>query len=215
MANGRGFFLVWSPQPAPERWIVSMPGRRGIVTDEFALWAPHLRGRNVGLVEVQWWLGKGDGVRDYLTPQEIYRELEQLLPSLGVKPGRVLLHGFSRGSANIYAVAALDGNAGQRYFTVFVANSGGVALDYPPTRAVENGDSGTLPYKNTLWITVCGERDPQPERDGCPGMRRAAAWLQQKGATIAMAIEDQKHGHGALHANPENAARVLDWYLQQ
>lgn len=28
-----------------------------------------------------------------------------------------------------------------------------------------------------------------------------------------MQIEDQSHGHGALHTNQENIKKVLDWYL--
>lgn len=93
-----------------------------------------------------------------------------------------------------------------------VANSGGVALDYPPTRDLVEGRYGTRPLAGTRWITVCGERDPHPDRDGCPGMRRTAGWLREQGAQIVAAIEDAEGGHGVLHRNPRHVARVLELF---
>lgn len=215
MENGRSFFLVWTPEGTkPEKWIVSMPGTHGVTPAEFAHWAPSLQGRTVGIVEVQWWLGQGDGNDSYLKPSEIYRELSKLLPRLGVKAGDAMLHGFSRGSANVYAVAALDHAKGGKFFSAVVANSGGAAMGYPPTRDVDQGKFGELPFEGQQWVTVCGFKDQEPERDGCPAMQRTAEWLKSKGARIAMAIEDPDHGHGSLHTNPANTKRLLDWYLQ-
>lgn len=213
MPDGRGFFLVWTPAGVtPSDWIVSMPGTHGLATDEFALWAPFLQGGKIGLVEVQWWLGTGDDTADYLAPQDIYRALDQTLPALGAKPGHVLLHGFSRGSSNVYAVAALDNARGHKYFRAVVANSGGMAEGYPPTRHIIDGDYGTRPFAGQKWVTVCGSRDPHPERDGCPAMRRTAAWLKEQGGEIAFQIEDAQAGHGALHTNPANARKLVAWF---
>ena len=118
-----------------------------------------------------------------------------------------------RGAANSYAVAAIDaGSSGRHYFSLTVASSGGVGLDYPPTRAILNGDYGRSPLQGTRWITAAGARDPNPDRDGVAGMRRAAAWLQEQGATVLAAIEDPIEGHGALQRNG-NARRVLDVFL--
>ena len=125
-----------------------------------------------------------------------------------------MLHGFSRGSANSYAVAALDaGRDGRHYFSLFVASSGGVALDFPPTRAIANGDYGPRPLQNTRWVTAAGGRDPHPDRDGIEGMRRTAAWLKEQGGTVVLAIEDAKEGHGALQRNG-NVKKVLDFYFK-
>ncbi|MBU6235709.1 MAG: hypothetical protein KGQ41_07675 [Alphaproteobacteria bacterium] len=214
MENGRGFFLIWKPEgETPSRWIVSLPGSNGLVSDELSLWGNALEGRHVGIVEVQWWMGTGDQIQDYMSPFEVYRELKSFLPRLGVKEGHAMLHGFSRGSANIYSIAAVDHVFGNKFFDVVVANSGGANLGYPPTRDIEIGRLGAQPYLGMRWVTVCGEKDPNPERDGCPAMRRTAEWIAKQGGTVVMAIEDAKHGHGALHTNIDNANKLLDWYL--
>ena len=121
-----------------------------------------------------------------------------------------MLHGFSRGSANAYAVMALDSGRGHQYFSFAVASSGGVALDYPPTRAILAGVFGLRPLLNTRWVTSAGARDPNPDRDGIPAMRRTAAWLKEQGATVLMTIEDPTEGHGALQRNSKNTKQLLD-----
>lgn len=192
-----------------------MPGTRGFATDDPALWAPHLQGRAVGLVSVQWWLGQGDDTASYYRSEQIYREVDLALQNLGARPGTVMLHGFSRGSANSYAVAALEAGRGKNYFALNVASSGGVGLDYPPTRAIITGAFGDHPLKGTRWITSSGGRDSQPDRAGIPGMRKAAAWLKEQGAAVVESIEDPGFGHGALMLNPRNASRVRDLFLNE
>lgn len=159
-------------------------------------------------------MGTGDATTSYYTPKQIYHEIDVALQRLGVKAGTVMLHGFSRGSANSYAVAALDAGKGRHYFSLAVASSGGVALDYPPTRAIMNGEYGNHPLKGTRWVTVAGARDPQPDRSGIAGMRSAAIWLKEQGAIVVDVIEDPDEGHGALQRNPKNAKRVLDLFLK-
>jgi len=212
------FFLVRRTTKTPQRWIVSLHGAghpaKGFATDDLATWAPHLKGRDIGLICLQWWLGTGDGSQDFLTPEQIYREVDRALQTLGVKPGEVMLHGFSRGAANTYAVAAIDAGMGKRYFSLVVASSGSVSLDYPPNRALLRGDYGDHPLKNTRWVTVAGASDLDPDRAGVAGMRSTGAWLKTQGAVLIEAIEDPSSGHGALHRNPKNAKRVLDLFLQ-
>ncbi|MFA6544285.1 MAG: hypothetical protein WCS99_07655 [Limisphaerales bacterium] len=213
-SDGQSFLVVWRAVPEPKRWIVSLHGTQGFATDDLALWHPHVKGREVGLVCVQWWLGAGDRTDAYYAPQQLYREIDLALQKLGVQPGTAMLHGFSRGSANSYAVAALDAGRGRRYFSLVVANSGGVGLDYPPTRAIGSGAFGRRPLQGTRWITVAGGRDPNPDRDGIPGMRRAAGWLKEQGAIVVEAIEDPQEGHGALTRSAKNARTVLDLFLK-
>lgn len=217
-SDGKSFLLVWKSSPAPKRWIVSLHGAgrpaRGFATDDLAVWHRHLTDRDVGIVCLQWWMGTGDGARDFYTPVETYREIDHALQSLGVAPGAAMLHGFSRGSANSYAVAALDAGKGRHYFSLAVASSGGFVPDYPPNRALLAGEYGEHPLKGTRWITVAGARDPNQDRDGIGGMKRAAAWLKEQGAVVVESIEDPDSGHGALHTNPKNSARVLDVFLK-
>ena len=110
-SDGQSFLTIWRATGAntPKHWIVSTHGREGLATDDLATWSAHLQGRDVGLVTLQWWLG-GDSERNsYYTPEQVYREIDRALQKLGVTPGTVMFHGFSRGSANSYAIAALDG----------------------------------------------------------------------------------------------------------
>lgn len=212
-SDGQSFLVVWKATKEPKHWIVSLHGSDGFATDDLAIWHPHLKGRDVGAMCVQWWLGSGDKGASYYTPEQIYREIGNALQKLGVEPGTAMLHGFSRGSANSYAVMALDAGRGRRYFSLALASSGGVSLDYPPTRAILDGAYGKSPLKGTRWVTSAGGRDPHPDRSGIPGMRRAAAWLREQGAIVLDAIEDPDQGHGALVLNAKNARRALDLFF--
>lgn len=213
--DGRSFFLIWEPQAVkgkPHKWIVSLHGSRGFATKDLEVWSTHLKDRNFGVISLQWWFGGGEKAEDYYAPDNIYREIDLLMRRLGIKPGDALLQGFSRGAANIYAIAALDRNKGQRYFSLYVANAGGASPDYPPTQAVYDGRFGDMPYKGSRWVTSCGARDPNPERDGCPAMRRTGEWLKKFGAKVVFALEDIYEGHGAFHRNPKNVSMVLNWF---
>lgn len=215
-SDGQSFVVAWrAPGTNPKRWIVSLPGSRGFATDDLAIWYPSLQDREVGLLSVQWWIGTDDSSRSYYAPLQIYREIDIALQKLGVPPGMAMLHGFSRGSANAYAVAAIDAGRGRRYFSLVVASSGGVASDFPPTRAILAGAFGERPLRGTRWVTAAGARDAEPERDGIPAMRRTAAWLEEQGATVIERIEDPKEGHGALQRNPANVRRALDIFMKQ
>lgn len=210
--DGKTFVSIWKSVDEPKKWIVSMPGRRGFATDDLAIWHPHLKGREVGIVSLQWWLGSGDMRTDYYSPEECYREISAALKVEGVTPGSVMFHGFSRGSANSFAVVALDAGKGSKYFSLAVASSGAVALDFPPTQSIMNGDYGKDPLKGTRWITAAGAKD-QP-RDGIEAMQRTAKWLKDQGATVLYSIEDMDLGHGALVLNPKNAKRALDSFFE-
>lgn len=217
-SDGQSFSLIWKSAPSPRRWIVSLHGAghpaKGFATDDLAIWHRHLAGREVGLVSLQWWMGTGSEAKDFYTPLDMYREIDLVLQHVQAQPGDVLLHGFSRGSANTYAVAAIDAGQGRHYFALIVANSGSVALDYPPNRDLLRGAYGQRPLRDTHWITVAGGKDPQPEQSGIPAMRRTASWLREQGATIDEAIEDPNGGHGALHLDPRNCRLVLDRFLR-
>jgi hypothetical protein len=214
-SDHQSFLVVWkAPGSSPKRWIVSLHGSRGFATDDLAIWYPSLKDRDVGLLSLQWWIGTDDSTGSYYAPLQIYREIDIALQRLGVRPGMAMLHGFSRGSANSYAVAAIDAGRGRRYFSLVVASSGGVATDFPPTRAILEGAFGDRPLRGTRWITVAGARDPEPERDGIPAMRRTSAWLEAQGATVIERIEDPREGHGALQRNAANARHALDIFIK-
>ncbi len=213
-SDGQSFFVMWKATAAnPKQWIVSLHGSRGSAMDDFAIWYPCLQDREVGFLGLQWWIGADDSPSSYYTPSQIYSEVSTALENLGVQSFAVMLHGFSRGSSNSYAVAAIDAGQGRHYFSLIVASSGGVSVDYPPTQAILDGEFGDRPLLNTRWVTAAGAYDSNPDRDGIPAMRRTADWLVEQGAVVIASIEDPNEGHGALQRNPANMQQVLDLFL--
>jgi hypothetical protein len=213
--DGRSFFLVWQPSPQPKGWVVSLHGHGSWAFDEVALWQPYLEGKDLGVIALQWWFGKGESMRDYYPPEPMYREIDLLLHRLKAKPGSMLAHGFSRGAANIYALAALDQASRNRFFALTLANAGGAAADFPFNEMVTRGGLGPKPFAGVKLATFCGGKDENPERDGCPAMRRAAGWVAGLGGELADAIEDGKAGHGGFHRTPAHVRRAVELFERE
>jgi len=210
--DGRSFALVWRPPGEPRGWIVTLHGTGSWAHDEIVLWQPFAQQGQLGIVALQWWLGGGQQMADYYSPPEMRREIERLLAQLGARPENTLLHGFSRGSANLYALVAMDGRTPRPLFRHVVANAGGMAADFPMNREIEAGRFGASPFAATRWWLYCGGGDPNPERDGCPAMRRSQQWLRDKGAQVELS-EDPGGDHGGFHRRGQNVERALDWFL--
>ncbi len=179
------------------------------------MWHKAAKEHGYGILAIQWWLGKGERFQDYLNPREIYNDIDETLKRLHAKPGSVLFHGFSRGSANSYAVAALDRQSGNDYFALVVANAGKPGLDFPPNVDIEKGKFGTDPLKGTHWVTFAGGKDKHPDRDGIEGMRAAAEWIKKYGGMVDKIIEDPESDHGGFHRNPKNMETALDVFRQR
>lgn len=212
--DGRSFYVFWRSRAEsttiPPPVIVTLHGHASWAFDEFYLWHPHASERGYAILALQWWFGKGEKLEDYYLPNEVYRTVAPLLDRLGLGRGRALLHGFSRGSANIYAVVAVDTWRQSRYFGLTIANAGKPGLDFPANVDIERGMYGPHPFEGTHWVTVCGMLDPNPGRDGCPGMDEAARWVSGLGGVIDLRIEDPAGDHGAFHRNPANVRAALD-----
>lgn len=213
-SDGKSFYVLWLPEGVspvnPPPMIVTIHGHDSWAFDEFYLWHQAAKQRGYGILAIQWWLGQGEKYQDYLIPQEIYRVIDEVLTREQVRPGTVLFHGFSRGSANSYAVAALDRTKGKKYFALIVANAGKASSDFPPNRDIEQGRLGQMPLQGTHWVTFAGGRDPNPERSGIYGMREAAGWIRKYGGVVDLAIEDESAGHGGFHQNPANMNSALE-----
>lgn len=208
----KSFFLLWLPEKSkhdPIPIIVSLHGHGSWVFDEFFLWHQFAKERGCGILALQWWLGKGERFQDYLSPHEIYRAVDDVFKAKFPK-SPALFHGFSRGSANSYAVAALDVDSGNRYFKLIIANSGKPSLDFPPNVQIEKGQFGDQPLRGTRWITYAGAHDTHPARDGFRGMREAKVWIEKYGGKVVLAIEDPEGDHGGFHRNPKNINKALD-----
>lgn len=210
----KSFYLLWFPKGTDPKHlppvIVTMHGHNGWAFEDFHVWHSFLKERGYGFLAIQWWLGQGESTQDYLKPQEIYRVIDQTFDELGVIPGRALLHGFSRGAANIYPVAVLDRNSHKNYFSLFIANAGKANSNYPPVREIEEGRFGQQPLEGSHWVTYGGGKDTNLDRDGINGMRQAGEWIKRFGGTVDLAIEDPDGDHGGFHRRVENTQKALD-----
>ena len=163
-SDGKSYYLLWLPEGSdsqnPPPMVATMHGHDGCAFVDFYVWHDLLKERGYGLLAIQWWLGEGEGINDYLLPDQIYRAIDDVFRELKVRPGTAMLHGFSRGSTNIYAVAAMDRSQKKNYFSLFVANAGKANSDYPPTRDIEQGRFGDKPLAGTQWVTFAGGKDP-------------------------------------------------------
>ncbi len=214
--DGRSFYLVWLPPGAEAGkvpMIASLHGSTSWAFDEIQLWHDAALEAGCGVIALQWWFANGDGIDSYYLPGELNREMNAAIQAVGVTPGSILLHGFSRGSANIYGVAAADRASQNRYYAMVVANSGGASLDFPPNIDIINGKQGYNVFSGTYWVLFCGGKDPNPDRDGCPAMRRTAAWVERYGGVIDLLIEDANAGHGGFHQTPAHVKAALDEFL--
>lgn len=209
-SDNKAYSIWWQPGATqPDAVIVTLHGHDSYATDEFYLWQPYAAQRNYAILALQWWFGVGELMSDYYLPEEMYPLIAALLTEKGVKPGAVLFHGYSRGSANSYAVTALDAYSGNHFFAMTLSNSGGVAADFPPNQQVVAGAYGAKPYAGIQWIMYCGERDPDPTLSGCPGMTAARDWVTNYGATIKLFIDDPNGDHGGFMTNSSNVNAAL------
>ncbi len=213
-SDGKSYYVLWLPKGSapkdPPPMLVSMHGHGGYAFEDFYVWHRYLEKRGYGLLAVQWWLGKGERTEDYLLPHEVYRVIDDVMKKMRIKPQTALLHGFSRGSANIYPVAAMDRSLHNNYFKLFIANAGRANSGYPPVGEIENGRYGDKPFAGTHWVTFAGGKDTNSQRDGLQGMRETGEWLEKYGGTVDLAIEDPDGGHGGFHMSPKNCNAALD-----
>jgi uncharacterized protein (TIGR03437 family) len=204
-ADQKSFYLLWYPpnMPAGNRTlIVTTHGSASFAFDEFFLWYDAALAHGHGILALQWWFPTEAPPRDYYSPAEVHAAVEPVLKQQAIKPGRAMLHGFSRGSANGYYVALFDRQAKNNFFGLHLANAGGASTDYPLYLEVTGGRYGATPFAGMRWATFCGGLDPNPDRDGCPAMRRTADFIEQYGGAVDLAIEDQTKGHGGFHQTP-------------
>lgn len=204
--DGSSFFLSYSPPKAKANApiVVSLHGHESWAADEATMWKDELDRRGWRLLALQWWFGNGQGLENYLRPHEMYPAIESALS--GTPARGAILHGFSMGSANSYALAGLDRDTGNNFFGLCIANAGSAESDYPPTAGVRS-------LAGTHWVLYAGVKDWQnPEKSGPEAMSRTANWLKSKGAMVDLFIKDPEGDHGGFHLRPQNMRAALDFY---
>jgi hypothetical protein len=212
--DGRLFALTWSPVPAPRGWIVVLHDRNGWAPDEVQQWHPTLVRKGLGIVAMQWWYGTGEGAAHEAPADIVYRELEPVLRAMGMRPGSLLLYGTGRGAEYVYALAAYDRHSGGKFFALNVANSGAMAADLPANRRVAEGQFGLGPFDDTRWIFICGTRDADQERAGCPALRGASDAVRRFGGRNEMTIQIERGTRASFMTERNHVDTVLDRYVQ-
>lgn len=209
-SDNKAFYLWWQPDSSkPTAVIVTIHGSGSWAYDDFVALHSYAKSRGYAILALQWWFGSGNETTDYYQPNEMYPLLAQILRDKGMSPGSGLFHGYSRGSANSYAMAALDATSGNRFFHTILSVSGGAASDDQPNIDIQNGVYGALPFSGVNWVMYCGMLDPNPTRDGCPGMRLSRDWVVKYGANFKLLIEDASGDHGGFTKTPTNVNNAL------
>jgi len=211
-ADGRSFLVSWFPTTTGRTgrtMIVTLHGSSSWALDEFFLWHDVAQRHGHGIIALQWWLANDAAPNDYYGPEEVYQHLAPALLTAGIGPGRAMLHGFSRGSANLYYVRLFDLIAKNNFFALTLANAGGASTNYPLYLQVTSGQYGARPFSGARFATFCGGLDPNPDRDGCPAMRRTADFIKLYGGTVDVSIEDPAVGHGGLHQTPAHLESMV------
>lgn len=213
-ADGNSFYLLWyqADVKTDKTLIVTMHGSLSYAFDEFYLWYEKAKKHGHGILALQWWFEGNPPPRDYYFPNESYRAIDLALKQEQLKQQKALFHGFSRASANSYYVALFDRESKNNYFLLNLANSGGASEGYPMYRDVVAEKFGKTPLAGTNWATFCGYFDQNPERDGCPAMRRTGEFIKKYGGEVKLAIEDEKGDHGLFHKNPQLVDKALDLF---
>ena len=211
--DAKSFYLEWYPEGVSAEskppMIVTISGHGGWVFAEFYHWQSHAAERGYGIISLQWWFGTGEGVDDYYLPREMYPIFEDILKERRVDAGKVLLHGFSRGSANIYGVTLYDRLSGNNFFALTVANSGKAEPGFTPNNLIEAGEFGATPLDGTHWVTVCGKKDIDPNHT-CDSISKTNDWIRKYGGAVELFIQDEEGGHEAFYTNPSNIDASLD-----
>lgn len=217
-SDGQHSFLVGQPKgqnsKQPRKIIFSLPGHGSTAKQDYAAWQSHIISGDYALASVGWWDGEGEKTTDYLRPDEVLAAIRAFLDTYGYAADDfVVLEGFSRGSANTYAVKAYDVVSGHPVIDAVISASGKYQKDFPLTPDQSTYSGGRL-YQGVPWILACGAKDDNPTRDGCEGMTETKTYLTGMGANVLKLLEDPNGGHGAFHQSPlklpEQAFKLLD-----
>lgn len=198
------YFVYGAPagqnNKSTKRIIISLPGHGTTADDGYKAWNKHIKGGQYALAEFNWWKGTGEKITDYYQPADVVREVRSFLNKQGyASKDIVILHGFSRGSANTYAVIANDHLQPGPVFDAVISNAGKYQPDFPLTDKALTDAEITRYFKDIPWALACGGKDPNPNRDGCPGMEETKSFLLAHQANVLGIVTDPNAGHGAFH----------------
>jgi hypothetical protein len=204
-SDGKQYFYYGAPagqnNASPKKIIISLPGHDTKAEDDYnTAWLSHITGGSYALASLNWWDGDGEKKTDYYSPSEVLKQTKVFLKQQGYTSGDlIILEGFSRGSANTYAVIANDRIGGDPIFDAAISASGSYQSDFPLFDGQNDSNVSTTLFKGVYWVLVCGGKDDNPNRDGCPAMQNTKTFLEAHGATVLGLLTDPNSGHGVFH----------------
>ena len=217
-SDGKTYFIYGAPagqnNKDTKRIIVSLPGHGTTADDGYKAWKTHIEGGQYALAEFNWWDGNGENKTDYYSPPDAVKQIREFLTSQDYTSNDiVILHGFSRGSANTYAVIANDRIDSKPVFDAVISNSGRYEADFPLSSKTLTDTEITKLFKNFPWILVCGGKDPNT-KSGCPGMEDTKSFLTAHQANVLALLTDPNQGHGVFHMSslglPKQALELIE-----
>jgi predicted esterase len=194
------YWLASTSPARPKALLVTVHGHNDSASRAYRLWQPYAAKHGLGLVSVEWQTQWGRNA-NFLDDRATYGMIARAVRAQGTPPGRVLLHGFSQGSHEAFALTALD-RAGPRLFAMTIAESGGDGVVGGVVRA----------FAGTRWALYCAGHDPWPQLSGCPAMRRAKGLLTASGATVTRLLVDPPASHGGFLHNAHDVELTLGDY---
>ena len=206
----RSFYVFWPGTRRGGKVIVSLHGYVVNALDDFSYWRDYAARRGYGLLALQWRLGPSS--RESYQVGEIYGQATRILRARGVAPGQALLHGYSSSATRTYAIAALDRRSA-RYFSLFIANSGGASRTTAGYGQVFGGPASRRPLTATNWVLWCGGLDRE-FATGCPLVRRTAGLIRRRGGRVAHLLAVPGARHGGFFRTPASVDTALSEFAR-
>lgn len=202
------YALHWAPSGTPRGVLVTLHGHGASAYDELYLWYEVARDEGFAILAVQWWDTVLESESDYMAPKPLYETIQGLVQKhWGTKPPPVVLHGFSRGSAQTFPLVPFD-RVGDKIFAGVISNAGVMEARYTPVNQIEGGSFGSQPFAGLDWILACVEDDPKADMCGCPGMEKTEPWLEKLGAEAEI-LRVARGGHGGFQNDEASMKKAL------
>jgi hypothetical protein len=196
------FFIAWFPpsweKKSDRRLIVTLHGNGGCAERMFTFWHRTVALHDFAVIALQY-AEEGSGGLLFNDSRTLYGLLRKTLsllhqhcPMDGVP---VILHGFSRGSARVFELAAIDQESGGMHaFSAFIADSGTVFPEYRGRLSPYLEKLGPDAYKGARFWLYCGGRDHGGRT--CRGMARMSQFVRDHQGTVDELYCHASGGHG-------------------
>lgn len=197
------FFIAWFPpgweKQSRRRLVVTLHGNGGCAERMFTFWHRTAALHGYAIIAVQYAQEDENGRLSYDDSPALYALLEKTVnllrrhcPLQGVT---IILHGFSRGAARVYELAAMDrAPGGMRAFSAFIADSGAVFAEYRGRLSPYLERLGLDAYDGARFWLYCGGRDHEGRT--CRGIEKISWFIRRHGAVVDAVYRHPPGGHG-------------------